>query len=142
MQMTFISVYKYQQAVDLLYALLKERTAEQSISHVSLPTWEQHVKFFHAHPYQYWYIIIAKDSPVGSIYLSKGHEIGIFIFRSYQRHKYGAAAVQYLMELHPGKFLANINPKNKASIKMFESLGFTHIQNTYKGPTGNPYERT
>ncbi len=44
-------------------------------------------------------------------------------------------AVLELIRLHgPRRYLANINPRNDASIAMFQGLGFTHIQNTYELP--------
>ena len=136
-----VSVYLHKNAATILYDLLAERTAEQSISHVAFPTWKEHCTFIDSLPYRVWYLILVGNECVGSIYLSKQQEIGVFIFRTHQQKGYGKAAVTLLMEQHPDKFLANINPANTPSIKMFESLGFTHIQNTYKGPTGNPYER-
>jgi L-amino acid N-acyltransferase YncA len=37
------------------------------------------------------------------------------------------------MAKHPRpEFLANINPANARSIRMFEKMGFGHIQNTYR----------
>ena len=37
------------------------------------------------------------------------------------------------MKRHPRKrFLANVNPRNKKSIAMFEAMGFRHLQNTYE----------
>lgn len=139
--LTFIPVYECEDAPALLFSLLKERTPEQSISHIQVPTWESHIKFIRSDPYKHWYLVYIDTTPVGSIYLSHSNEIGIFVFRAYQGMGIGPAAVQCLMQKHPGKFLANINPTNTASITMFERLGFVHIQNTYKGPTGNPYER-
>lgn len=70
--------------------------------------------------------------PVGTIYLTTLREIGISIFRSHQRQGYAIQAIDLLTAAHPGKFLANINPKNTASIGMFKKLGFNHIQNTYE----------
>ena len=43
-------------------------------------------------------------------------------------------ALLELMRLHPGKFLANVNPANEASRKLWESLGGKLIQVTYDIP--------
>ena len=115
-----------------LYALLAERTPEQSISHKRMPAWNEHCSFVDSKPYLAWYMICDHGEVIGAVYLSKQREIGIAIFLAHQRKGYGRAAVQELMRLHPGNFLANINPKNEASIRFFESMGFTHIQNTYE----------
>ena len=125
--------------VRALYALLDERTPEQSISHKRMPTMEGHRLFvLGAVPdnspvsYAAWYVIYADRCIVGSIYLTHQREIGVSIFRDQQRKGYARAAVLELMRLHPGKFLANINPKNEASIKLWESLGFSLLQVTYR----------
>ena len=68
---------------------------------------------------------------VGTVYLTKQREIGVQIEMSWQGRGFGTEAVKELMKLHPGKFLANINPRNAGSISFFEGLGFNHIQNTY-----------
>jgi RimJ/RimL family protein N-acetyltransferase len=134
-----VSVYAVDNAVDILYELLKERTQEQCISHKELPTEEQHYRFVMSNPYEKWYLIHADDKSVdntrtvvGSIYLTRLREIGIFIFEKHYRKGYGRAAVVDLMNRFPGRFLANINPENGASIQFFKDLGARHIQNTYE----------
>lgn len=115
----------------LLYKLLEERTPEQSISHRNMPTFVEHVQFVRTHPYKEWYVIKTDRAFVGAIYISRQHEIGLGILCEYQRKGYGRAAVTKLMDLHPGPFLANINPSNDASIAFWKSLGFTLKQVTY-----------
>lgn len=116
-----------------LYGLLKERTPEQSISHKTMPTFHEHCEFVRSDPYYAWYIIHDDDRQIiGTVYLTKGREIGVSIFEHRRGHGFGTEAVLKLMETHPGKFLANINPKNGPSIRFFEKLGFKHIQNTYE----------
>jgi RimJ/RimL family protein N-acetyltransferase len=124
--------------VRALYDLLAERTAEQSISHKVMPTMEGHRLFVLGatpdgtrYSYLAWYMIYADRRIVGAIYLSKQREIGVSVFRDQQRKGYARAAVLELMRLHPGKFLANVNPKNEASIKLWGSLGFNLLQVTY-----------
>lgn len=132
-QVSLIEVQPYAGPDDaqFLFSLLLERTPEQSISHKVMPTWDEHLAFVRSHPYTAWHMIADDNKWVGAIYLSKQREIGVAILKKYQRKGYGRAAVMELMRLHPGKFLANIAPKNEASIRFFESIGFTHLQNTY-----------
>lgn len=116
----------------LLYDLLAERTPEQSISHKDMPTWEAHRAFVGSRPYAHWYLIyVPRVRIVGSIYLTHQREIGVSIFRAHQRKGHGRAAVLELMRLHPGRFLANVNPANAASRKLWESLGGKLLQVTY-----------
>ena len=130
------SVYKYNDAEAVLYQLLAERLPSQSISHQMLPTLNSHRRFVRSHPYRAWYLILDDELRVGSVYLTKDREIGVFVFQKFQRRGYGKEAIKQLMELWPGRFLANINPANEGSIRLFQKLGFKHIQNTYslEGP--------
>lgn len=131
--MTLIDVYSRPIASVVLYALLKERTPEMSISHRELPTFEQHEAYVHSRPYPCWYLIEVDDQYVGAIYLSDDDEIGVFIFAGAQRRGYARAAIELLIKTHPRKrYLANINPANENSMRLFRTLGFRHLQNTFE----------
>ena len=98
-----------------------------------MPSYSQLVKFVMSKPYSKWYIIQQNDQSIGSIYLSKQNEIGIFLIKTMHRKKIGQIALKMMMEKHPRKrFLANINPKNKKSIKFFIKNDFKLIQYTYE----------
>ena len=126
-------ISKVKNAPELLYQLLQERPPEAWISHRGMPTWEEHVAFINSHPYHVHYIIKnGEDVPVGSVYLTRKHEIGIFIFKEHQHKGYGSQAVSELMTKWPGRFYANIAPGNLASIAFFEQLGAKLIQETYQ----------
>lgn len=129
--MNLLDVYADSRAQDVLWRLLRERTPEQSISHKKMPAVWEHVEFIRSRPYLAWYLIEVDGYIRGACYLSKQREIGVFIFEGQQGHKYGLDAVALLMRTHPGRFLANMNPENAASAKLFGSLGFVHIQDTY-----------
>ncbi len=116
-----------------LYRLLKERTSTVNISHRRMPTYDEHKHFILSNPYSAWYIIKLKNTKVGSIYLSKQNEIGIFIKKEYQNLHLGKTALKLLIKKHKRKrYLANINPMNKKSIKFFKNNGFNLIQHTYE----------
>ena len=109
-------------AASMLYALLSEREPHESISHKAMPTFKQHCEFLASEPYTAWYII---DEGAGAVYLTKNDEIGIGILKAHQRHGLGRQAIRELMRLHPRKrYLANINPHNLSSLRLFERLGF------------------
>lgn len=123
------------EAVDFLYRLLKQRTPEQSISHREMPTAREHTRYVKSLPYAAWYVIEheATGDRIGSIYLSRRREIGVFIDEHWRGHGFGRAAVRAIMERHPGpRFLWNVNPRNQPSIRTVEKLGGRLIQWTYE----------
>lgn len=131
--MKLVDIYERPIALAVLYALLKERTPEQSISHREMPTFEQHEDYVSCRPHPHWYLIEADGAYVGSIYLSDNDEIGVFLFARCQHEGYGRRAVELLIQAHPReRYLANINPENQRSIGFFGKLGFHHIQSTYE----------
>jgi len=112
-------------AANLLFRLLGERQPEESISHRAMPTWEDHQRFVNSRPYLAWYIIHADGADAGACYLTNAGEIGIGILREFRGNGYAKAAITELMRLHPRQeYLANINPRNLVSLKLFESIGF------------------
>lgn len=131
--MNLCSVYDmYKKSPEILYELLKERTEEQSISHKKMPSWDDHLRFVFCHPYQAWYLAVLEDV-VGSVYLSRANEVGLFLFKKYQGKGYGEKILNLLIEKHPvDRIVANINPSNLRSIAFFEKMGWKQIQVTYE----------
>ena len=116
-----------------LYGLLKEREYNVNISHKKMPTYVQHIKFIESRPYSKWYIIRLGNQKIGSAYLSKQNEIGIFITKNMHTKKLGTTALNILIKKNRRKrYLANINPKNKKSISFFKKNGFELIQHTFE----------
>lgn len=122
-----------------LYQLLAEREPYEAISHTNMPTFQQHEAFIERKPYKLWFVIMAKKpkedmhTMVGSIYLSFQNEIGISIAKKHRRKGYAKAAIKKLIEISQEKFfLANINHLNVKSSNMFENMGFSLLQETYK----------
>jgi RimJ/RimL family protein N-acetyltransferase len=89
-----------------------------------MPTIEQHFNFVSYRPYAAWYLAVVEGIMVGATYLTHQREIGVGILKSRCGNGYAKSAITELMRLHPGRFLANINPANEASIALFKSLGF------------------
>ena len=119
--------------VKFLFDLLKERDPRVNISHKKMPTYSQHTKFINSKPYSKWYIILKSKQKIGSIYLSKNDEIGIFLSKKFQGKNVGNFALNELMKKNTRKrFLANVNPKNKKSIQFFKNNNFKLIQYTFE----------
>jgi len=116
-----------------LFNLLKERDPNTNISHKKMPTFTEHEQFVKSKPYSYWYIIKLSRKKIGTIYLSKNNEIGIFIKKEYQNKGIASEALKLLINSHSKKrFLANVSPKNKFSAKFFKNNNFKLIQHTYE----------
>lgn len=112
-------------AVALAYKLLSEREPHESISHRAMPSWERHRWFVTMRPYPVWYWFRSlSGAPAGCIYLTNQREIGVGVLKEFRGHGLAGAAIESLQVRHPGRFLANINPANEASIALFRKLGF------------------
>ena len=116
-----------------LYNLLMERDARANISHKKIPTYNKHVAFVSAKPYSKWYVILYDTNKAGSIYLSSQNEIGIFIKKSFQGKQLENTALRKMIQKNPKKrYLANVSPQNKKSIRFFKNNGFKLIQHTFE----------
>jgi len=119
--------------IKFLYDLLKERDPSANISHKKIPIYAQHKKFVMSKPYSKWYIIEYNRKKIGSIYLSKQNEIGIFLKKEFHGLGLAYEALKLIMKKNPRKrFLANVSPKNKKSMKFFKQNNFQLIQYTYE----------
>src|SRR5438445_13232070 len=134
-KMELVDVYSDLNAIPFLYELLKQRDIETvSISHHAMPTVADHIEFYRSKPYRGWYIVMADGERVGSAYITHKEEIGIDIRKNDRRKGHGAWAAKEMIRRHPipNRFLANINPKNTASLEMFRSIGFVDFQITLR----------
>lgn len=117
--------------IQILFKLLCERTTWQSISHKRMPSFGEHMRFVKSLPYAAWYIITEGDEPVGSVYITRANELGIFIFKAHHGKGYGRQAIEEVMSMNEPPFYAHISPNNMDSQIFFKKLGFKFIQMTY-----------
>ena len=134
---TLVSVYRDQPTRDIaygvLYALLAQRDASESISHRFMPSMAQHVRYVDSEPYRAWYLVYVEHlpEPVGCCYVSKMNEIGISIDQKHRRRGYGKAVLETIVRAYPGEtLLANIRTENLKSVHLFKSVGFRPLQET------------
>ena len=116
-----------------LFNLLKQRDSITNISHKNMPSYSQHVKFVLSKPYLNWYVIRLDNKNIGSVYLSHQKEIGIFTDKKFKNKGIATKALKLIIKKNPySRYLSNINPKNKNSIKFFKKNKFKLIQHTYE----------
>ena len=116
-----------------LYELLSERDSVANISHKKMPTYDEHVRFVTSKPYLRWHVVYYNGKKSGSVYLTKQNEIGIFVTKELQGKGLGSRILELIIEKNgPGRYLANISPRNKKSIEFFKNHGFNLIQYTYE----------
>lgn len=148
MRIILESVYKGRDraGVDALYTIMKSRSSEAdphvNISHRGLPPFRQHAAFVRSKPYRSWYLVKVDGLVAGSVNVTKLNEVGIVLLPDYRGKGIGKQALKMLLArtrpLHAvpghrtGRFIANINPKNERSIRLFTGLGFTLKQHTYE----------
>ena len=114
---------------EFLYELLKERKSNVNIYQKKIPTYEKHVKFIKSKPYSKWYIILNQNQKVGTIYLAKNNDVGIFLKKNIQKIGIGSIALNILFKKNPRKkYQAKVNPRNKKSILFFQKNNFKSVQ--------------
>lgn len=137
----------YQGRVDVerfLYVLMAERLEEgdTNISHVKMPSMEEHHEFIEKKHYRAWYAVATGAGDfTGAVSLSKNNELGIVIRPHYRKRGFATMALKEIMSRHPalpavpaerpGRFVANIRSGNQPSIALFERLGASLLQHTY-----------
>lgn len=116
-----------------LLELLKERDPKINISHKKTPTWLEHKAFVDSNPYKKWNIVKLDNLSVGSLYITRSNEVGIFIKKEWQGQGIGSAALNIILKENIGEaYLANIAPTNPESMDFFRKHGFRLIQCTMK----------
>jgi Acetyltransferases, including N-acetylases of ribosomal proteins len=143
---TLIDVYQGRADVErYLYVLMAERLEEgdANISHVKMPTMDEHEDFIRRHVYRAWYVIAhpVTGEMLGAASITPNNELGIVISPKHRHSGHAREALIALMAAHPplpglpsqrsAHYVANIRPGNAASIALFQSLGFNLLQHTY-----------
>ena len=102
-----------------LYELLKNKDPSTNISHKKMPTYAQHIKFIESKPYSKWYVIKFNNKKIGSVYLSKQNEVGIFIKKNMHSQKLGTSVLNILMKKNSSLFLFILRLEKKMSCVFF-----------------------
>jgi hypothetical protein len=124
--------------IDVLYALLKKRI--HTISHRTIPNYEEHVNFVNNNPYRLWFLLRDGEEYIGSVYLTEQNSVGIDVldlrFAEYLSHIIDKIKNEYkpldeLKSVRPGHFSINVSPSNHQLKSALEEQGCRIAQVTY-----------
>lgn len=121
-----------------LYELLDSR--KYSISHESLPSFEDHKEFVENHPYRFWWILRKEKKAIGTAYITRENGIGINLkveeISIYQkviaRVTEEFDPLPAIPSVRPHFFFVNAPPSNTSLNQALEKLGYRVTQKTYK----------
>ena len=130
--MKFIELKKNcdEPSVEFLYFLLKTR--KYSISHKSLPKYQEHLKFVRNFPYYKWFIIEYLDQKIGAFYIQKDNSIGLDIIPKYYNLIFEIIShieIEYeplpkIASVRSEEFFFNVSPENKELHAILISAGY------------------
>lgn len=123
------------------YYLLATRPKEANISHKKLPTWDEHVAYWRkiSKIWRVGKILIDNYKRVGYVYITQKDEVGIHIDPKYWGRGIAKKVLGEITSACACNLYANIAPKNKRSIKLFQNAGFKLLR---KEKTQNVYVRS
>ncbi len=136
--MNFEQVIPTLTQIKILYNQLKNRS--HSISHRSIPNFEQHTKFVQNHPYRKWIILKDSDIAIGNIYIQYDNSLGLNIDSSVSNEQLliilkgiykSNSPLPAVPSVRFGEFFLNIATENKILQNKLSNLGFFEIQRTF-----------
>jgi hypothetical protein len=132
-----VRVKKNEEHIKTLYEILKKRAI--NISHRSVPSYSEHIKFVLNHPYRIWYLISLNNEFIGNAYIMKNNCVGIAIIKNInlaipaviniisRRHK----PLKPIKSIRPGSFFYNVSPDNLEYISTLKNMRARLVQMTF-----------
>lgn len=121
----------YGSSADLgfLYGVLIQRLQDpdSNISHKTLPSWDEHVAYLRSGAYRVHYLATLgerADFCLGHCYVDYRDCVGVYVQVGFRRHGIAKWMLAELIARHPPPLVANVNPKNGASLRLFRNAGF------------------
>ncbi|MFK7860336.1 MAG: hypothetical protein AB8B64_16060 [Granulosicoccus sp.] len=126
--------------IDELFQLLGQR--QYGISHVAMPSFEQHREFVLSHPYRAWMFVEHEGETVGSLYLLESNHIGINMKSGYAwciETAIHLLCKQYeplpaIASVRSGKYAINVAPEDNEQVRALQDAGAMLIQHTFQIP--------
>lgn len=118
---------------NFLFELLRKRDSRANISHRSMPTYKQHVKFVKSNPYSKWYVVWFSNLRIGSTYITNQDEITVHLENNFDKNVIRKFVIKTIIKYNPRKrYFINTSPYNKKLIRFLKTLGVTLLQQTYE----------
>jgi len=117
----------------MLHVFMVARALEPNIniSHRSVPSLRRHKGFVQSRPYRQWWMVMHRKECVGTAYLTKQREIGLYLLPAFRSAGVGSKVVAEVRRRFPGPILANVNPENVKARQFWERMGGKLLQVTY-----------
>jgi len=132
------AIHGTEEQIQILYDLLSTR--EYSISHVHLPSFDDHILFVKNHPYLAWFLIRLENQYLGTLYVKIDNSIGLnvenpniilvkecidFIYQNF-------SPSPPIPSETPSYFYLNVSSKNQKLIEIFKELQLPKIKISFK----------
>jgi len=126
------------QDTKVLLNLLENR--DYSISHLNLPSKNDHLLFVKSKPYRYWAIVLEDNLPVGTVYIKSNNSIGLnliqqkkqLVYKILRHIKNSFNPLKEVKSKVPPYFYVNISYANNKLGKILCELDALPIQVSYK----------
>ena len=126
------------QDAKVLLKLLENR--DYSISHLKLPSKNDHLLFIKSKPYRYWAIVLEDNLPVGTVYIQLNNSIGLnllqqkkqLVYKILRHIKTSFNPLKEVKSKAPPYFYVNISYANNKLGKILCELDASPIQVSYK----------
>ena len=133
----FIEVTKSKEHISELYDILQKRS--HNISHIKMPTLQEHTDFVKNHPYRKWYLISIDNLFEGAMYIQNDNTISLNLITV--NFSVVKKSLDFILENHQplegipsvrsNKFNLNVPPANQALIDCLRSYGSKLIEMRY-----------
>ena len=126
------------QDTKVLLNLLENR--DYSISHLNLPSKNDHLLFVKSKPYRYWAIVLENNLPVGTVYIKSNNSIGLnliqqkkqLVYKILRHIKNSFNPLKEVKSKVPPYFYVNISYANNKLGNILCELDASPIQVSYK----------
>ena len=138
MEYQFERVEGSDQQIEILYQLLSKRA--YSISHTSMPAYNDHKNFVKNHPYLDWFIVKSDQDYLGSFYIKHDNSIGLnltvinieIVSASIDFIKNCFRPLESQASMVSKYFYVNVSASNEELIAVMRSLDTSQIQISFK----------